>query len=202
MTNQKLTKTYDDEASLLLTSVTAAPSTNVTNKKGPWYSKRCRTLLGIIIAAVATTTTAVAFLIHPSSSAAGENTIVSTLSSLLGTGQGRKRGESCYDIWWNACGPGLSCFTGGHSGSGKYCVPMGKEGACCGFWDDDEARAPGIDCEPGLSCHSKYCPDCGTDICVKNNNSRPNRFARNGSCNVNDGTPATEFVTVDCESIP
>ena len=177
-------------------------TSNVTTKTGPRYSKRCRTLLGIIAAVATTTTAAVAFLTtHHSSRAAGvQNPIISTLSSVLGTG--RKRGESCDNIWWNACGPGLSCFTGGHSGSGKYCVPMGKEGACCGFWDDDEARAPGIDCEPGLSCHWLPCPDCGTDICVKNNNSRPNRFARNGSCNVNDGTPATEFVTVDCESIP
>ena len=78
-------------------------SKNVTSKTGPRYSKRCRTLLGIL-AAVASTTATVAFLTtHHSSRAAGvQNPIVSTLSSVLGTG--RKRGESCDNIWWNACG--------------------------------------------------------------------------------------------------
>ena len=174
-------------------------STNGTNKKGPRYSQRCKTLLGIIIAAVATTTAAVAFLTYPSSSAVGGNPIVSTLSSLLGTG--RKRGESCYDIWWNACGPGLSCFKGGNS---NYCVPNGKENACCGYFDGGDAR--GIDCEPDFFCSKPYDgnPDCGTNICVRSyeNAHNNNRFARKGSCKVNDGEAATEFVNNDCESIP
>ena len=171
-------------------------STNGTNKKGPRYSQRCKTLLGIIIAAVATTTAAVAFLTYPSSSAVGGNPIVSTLSSLLGTG--RKRGESCYDIWWNACGPGLSCFKGGNS---NYCVPNGKENACCGYFDDG-GDARGIDCEGGLICENTYngVPDCGTTICVRGR-YKHTRFAREGSCKVNDGEPATEFVNYDCESI-
>ena len=173
-------------------------TSHVTTKTGPWYSQRCRTLLGII-AAVVTTTAAVACLAHPSSRAAGvqKNPIVSILSSVLGTG--RKRGESCDNIWWNACGPGLSCFAGGHSGNGKYCVPNGKEDACCGFFIGDEAA--GIDCEPGFGCYLNGFPDCGTRICMRGR-SEPNRFARKGSCKVNDGEPATEFVNIDCESIP
>ena len=175
-------------------------TSHVTTKTGPRYSQRYRTLLGII-AAVATTTAAVACLAHPSSRAAGvqKNPIVSILSSVLGTG--RKRGESCDNIWWNACGPGLSCFAGGHSGNGKYCVPNGTEDACCGYWDEDESQAPGIDCGPGLICVSHFVPECGANFCG-NDGSLRNRFARKGSCNVNDGTPATEFVNTDCEIIP
>ena len=196
--------TIDDGESTPLLELSVDGTSNVTTKTGPRYSKRCRTLLGILAAFATTTTAAVAFLTtHHSSRAAGvQNPIGSTLSSVLGTG--RKRGESCDNIWWNACGPGLSCFAGGHSGNGKYCVPNGQEDACCGFYPaDDEDQAPGIDCGPGLKCKFHGTPDCGTDICwPRQEGVERNRFARRGSCKVNDGTPATEFVNVDGEIIP
>ena len=65
----------------------------------------------------------------------------------------KKQGEICGGFIWRDghCGDGLSCFTGGHSGSGHYCVPDGKEGGSCGN---------GIDCDSSTCC-------CDSDTCCK-----------------------------------
>ena len=62
----------------------------------------------------------------------------------------KQQGESCGGFLWidGRCGDGLSCFTGGHSSSGRYCVPNGEEGDSCGN---------GIDCGKGLLCDGGFC---------------------------------------------
>ena len=131
-------------------------------------------------------------LLHGSLSA-GVNPIVSVFSSLLGTG--RKQGESCDNIWWNACGDKLSCYDNGRK---QYCVPMGELNACCGWWGDKEAE--GIDCVKGMECddRKKYRLDI-THTCHpinENWNVGSSYWAKKGSCNVNTGEPATILVEI------
>jgi len=181
-------KNKHESSSLLI-----VPIDDVTNKKEPLRSKRFMALSGTI--AAATTTAAVVVLTHHSSGAAIVTPIVSTLSSLLGTG--RKQGESCGGFleWNRQCNNGLSCFTGGHSGSGRYCVPNGQEYACCGY---DSGEAAGIDCSSGLSCMGTFSGKSpisdGVDTCYNANNVKTAKFAKTGSCNVNNGEPANQFV--------
>ena len=62
----------DDGESTPLLELSVDGTSNVTTKTGPRYSKRFRTLLGIIAAVATTTTAAVAFLTtHHSSRTAG-----------------------------------------------------------------------------------------------------------------------------------
>ena len=111
-------------------------------------SRRSKCIVALLVSATAAAA-AVVFLTHHSSSAAGVNSVASAFSSLMGTG--RKIGESCDSPWWNACIEKLSCYDSGSS-SGRYCVLMGQNNACCGYISDFEA--PGIDCIAGLSCDS------------------------------------------------
>jgi len=171
-------------------SLLFVPIDDVTNKKEPRRSKRFMALSGTI--AAATTTAAVVVLTHHSSGAAIVTPIVSTLSSLLGTG--RKQGESCGGFleWNRQCNNGLSCFTGGHSGSGRYCVPNGQKYACCGY---GSGEAAGIDCLAGLSCRGIIDSDSPTvDTCYTTNWGSLDKLAKTGSCNVNNGEPANQFV--------
>ena len=64
--------------------------------------------------------------------------------------QAKQRGESCGGFLWKdgVCADGLSCFTGGHSGSGRYCVPNGKAGGSC---------ESGTDCGKHLQCINGIC---------------------------------------------
>ena len=71
-------------------------TSNVTKKEGPRYSKRCRTLLGIIAAVATTTAVAMTVLVH-SSSSTGVHPIASAFSSVFGTR--RTQGESCNSPW-------------------------------------------------------------------------------------------------------
>jgi len=115
-----------------------------------------------------------------------QRNIVSTSSSssLLGTRTGRKQGQSCGVF--SSCGDNLSCFTGGNS---DYCVPNGKEGACCGGIFSDEAA--GIDCLSGLICSGGG--DGSVETCIPTCEGAW-VYAKKGSCNVNTGERANECV--------
>mmetsp|Transcript_4124 Transcript_4124/g.4677 ORF Transcript_4124/g.4677 Transcript_4124/m.4677 type:complete len:196 (-) Transcript_4124:146-733(-) len=191
--NKNKNKNKHESSSLLIVQI------DVTNKKESRRSKLFMALSCTI--AAATTTAAVVVLTHHSSGAAVVNPIVSTLSSLLGTG--RKQGESCGNIWWNACDDNLSCFNGGHSGSGRYCVPNGKKYACCGYFGIT-GEAAGIDCGPGLYCDMQDSelnplPSCATYTCGR---GYQDKYAAKGSCNVNSGEPANKFVNSECDYVP
>ena len=147
------------------------------NAKRSRGGKRFMALLLLVVMAAAASLTAG---VHP---------IASMFSSLSGTE--RKQGESCASPWWNACGDRLSCYD---NGSRRYCVPNGKENACCG-WDGDEAS--GVDCGKDMYCDRRSkkeacigynCIDTGT-VPTCHPNTLPPRanasFAKKGSCNVN-----------------
>ena len=108
----------------------------------------------------------------------------------------QQQGEICGGFLWKdgTCDDGLSCFTGGDSNN--YCVPNGKENACC--------YENGIECGFPLSCYSGYgctgtVPTCKTGI---NKYQKIVSFVKQGSCNWNTGEPAAAgdgFVTGDCD---
>ena len=110
----------------------------------------------------------------------------------------KQRGETCGGFLWTdgICDDGLSCFTGGHSGNGHYCVPNAKQGACC----LSKFEAAGIDFGKNLECMGcagDRCPDDYVNICkiCKNYQVIPrDAWAKKGSCNVNTGEPADAFV--------
>jgi len=113
------------------------------------------------------------------------STLSSSSSSLLGRRTNQQQGQSCGVLVF--CGDNLSCFTGGNS---DYCVPNGKKGACCGTFDGEAA---GIDCLSGLICSGGA--DGSVETCILSNggqNLQP--VAKKGSCNVNTGEPANEFM--------
>jgi len=119
-----------------------------------------------------------------------QQNIVSTssLSSLLGTRTSRKQGQSCGIF--SICGDNLSCYTNGNS---DYCVPNGKNGACCGQFFGEAA---GIDCVSGLSCIGSASIRGGSvDTCWAE--SQATYFAKKGSCYVNTGEKANEFIKVN-----
>ena len=94
----------------------------------------------------------------------------------------KQQGETCGGFLWKdgICDVGLSCFTGG---TNKYCVPNGKENACC---------ENGVECGNGLSCMTCLNPDI-LDTCKNvNDTDILERFVRNFEyCNWNTGEPAT-----------
>ena len=155
--------------------------------------KRFLALLLVVSAAAAAAMTVLMY----GSLSVGGTPITSSFSPVLGNG--RKQGESCDNIWWNACGDKLSCYDNGYK---QYCVPMGEVNACCGWWGDHSAA--GIDCGKDLECDdpSKY--HLFTDIsptCHSTNESNeywghysPASFAKKGSCNVNTGKPANILI--------
>jgi len=102
----------------------------------------------------------------------------------------QKQGETCGGFLWanGNCDDGLSCFTGGDSNN--YCVPNGKENACC---------EDGIECGNGLSCYSGNGCTGIVDTCkIDTDTNKSEKFVRTGSCNVNTGEPAAAgdgFVT-------
>jgi len=115
-----------------------------------------------------------------------QQNIVSTSSSLLGTRTSRKQGQSCGVF--SSCDENLSCFTGGNS---DYCVPNGKKGACCGIFSGEAA---GIDCLSGLYC-KVACEDGSVQTCNPSLvDTQTYIFAKEGTCNVNTGEPATAFI--------
>ena len=100
----------------------------------------------------------------------------------------QQQGESCGGFleWNRQCNNGLSCFTAGKT---NYCVPNGQEYACCGY---DSGEAAGIDCLSGLFCVYK---DMGGTVATCHTKlSSPDKLAKKGSCNVNNGEPANQFV--------
>lgn len=121
----------------------------------------------------------------------GLHPIVSAFPALVG--HSGKQGDWCDGFWFDACGDKLSCFMGGNS---NYCVPMGQEGACCGFsWGNSAA---GIDCLAGLSCDSRtvgtYHNTVRTCRPTNEGSLAPGKFAEKGSCNVNTGEPANTLI--------
>ena len=145
-----------------------------------------------LLLVVSTAAAAMTVLLHGSLSVGG-TPIVSVFSPLLGNG--RKRGEWCDDIWWNACGDGLSCFEGGHLGNGKYCVPVGELNACCGWSGDYEAE--GIDCGKDLKCDNAETHQLLDSTCTSTchlTNEYGFYWAKKGSCNVNTGKPANILI--------
>jgi len=111
----------------------------------------------------------------------------------------QKQGETCGGFLWNQgiCDDGLSCFTGGNSNN--YCVPNGKENACCDI--------NGIDCEKGFDCYSANgCTGLTVPTCKSNTDSnKSEKFVRTGSCNVNTGEPPAAgygFVTCAVQDMP
>ena len=151
--------------------------------------KRFLALLLVVSAAAAAAMTVLMY----GSLSVGGTPITSSFSPVLGNG--RKQGESCDNIWWNACGDKLSCYDNGRK---QYCVPMGELNACCGWWYDKEAA--GIDCGKGMQCddRKKYRLDI-TPMCHpinENKNHGRSYYAKAGSCNVNTGEPANILVEI------
>ena len=167
-------------------------------------SKRFVALLLVVATAAAAAAAAARMVLLNSSSSAGVvHPIAAVVSSLLGTG--RKIGERCdYSGWWwqwNACDATLSCYDPGVH-EHDYCVPNGKENACCGSYAAD-AVASGIFCRRGLACLFGYQTADGTvATCHPTNTDRSIPYilkqAKKGSCNINTGEPANSFIEVDC----
>ena len=137
------------ELSPLLQVSTIDDAKTAQNSRG---SKRFVALLLLVVATTVAAAAAAAMmvLLNSSSSTGVVNPLASAVSSLLGTG--RKIGESCEYAgwWWNACDENLSCYDPGVH-EHDYCVPKGKENACCGSYAA-RAEASGIFCREGLSC--------------------------------------------------
>ena len=192
--NEHNYKTNDKQelAPLLLVFIDGAQ----TAKKSSGGKRFVALLLLLVVVTVAAA--AAMMVLLNSSSSAGVNPIAPAVSSLLGTG--RKKYESCASPWWNACGDKLSCYDPRGSRT-RYCVPMGKENACCGYPAD--ADASGIDCLRGLSCVFRDQTVVGAvSTCHPTNEDKSfpytTKQAKNGICNVNTGEPATIFIEVGC----
>ena len=186
---------YENDETRELSPLLLVPIEDAKNAKNS-RGRKCFVALLLLLAVSATAAAAAMTVLVHGSLSAGGTPIASVFSSLMGTG--RKKGESCDNIWWNACGDKLSCYDNGYK---QYCVPMGEVNACCGWWHNKEAA--GIDCGKGLECDnrsSKAALAIITHTChpMNENSERdsPASFAKKGSCNVNTGKPANILIRV------
>ena len=177
---------YENDDKHELSSLLLVPIDDAQNVK---KSRRSKCFVALLLVVSATAMAAAMTVLVNGFSSAGVHPIASAFSSVMGTR--RTQGQSCDSPWWDACGDKLSCFDSGSFG--RYCVPSGKENACCGYLEDDVAS--GINCLSGLSCDHRTEHQFGTvSTCHRRNLGAYGSFAAKGSCNVNTGEPATIFI--------
>ena len=162
---------------------------------------RCVAVLLLLVVVVSATAVVVA------AARTGVPPLGSAFLAFVGTtGQAGTQGDQCLCNGCAACAEGFSCFIT-FGDEQNYCVPNGKENACCGY-DGDAASE--IDCLDGLFCDERTTIDASgqrieTDFeptCHHggyNADSGFQQFATKGSCNVNTGEPANILIIFKCD---